>query len=219
MIPHSKKRMPYLIPLPTKLASFLEDKGARNVLEAGCGYGRACFYLRDNGCDVVGVDLDRVQIKSALTQAGSRSIRGEIGFIINDARGLCFPDSSFDVATLLALLTLVSESGRSKVLDEVHRVLRPSGYLFVEEFGRTWENSVYARRYKNDLKVTGEMGTITVRDEDGKILHFGHHFTRKELRGLLRGFRMVSFEEGMFTSYYHKNWVKGFTILAQKEGR
>ena len=219
MIPHSKKRMPYLIPLPTKLASFLEDKGARNVLEVGCGYGRACFYLRDNGCDVVGVDLDRVQIKSALTEAASRSIRGEIGFIINDARGLCFPDSSFDVATLLALLTLVSESGRSKVLDEVYRVLRPSGYLFVEEFGRTWENSVYARRYKNDLKVTGEMGTITVRDESGKILHFGHHFTRKELRGLLRGFRMVSFEEGMFTSYYHKNWVKGYTILAQKEGR
>jgi len=219
MIPHSKKRMPYLIPLPTKLASFLEDKGARNVLEVGCGYGRACFYLRDNGCDVVGVDLDRVQIKSALTEAASRSIRGEIGFIINDARGLCFPDSSFDVATLLALLTLVSESGRSKVLDEVYRVLRPSGYLFVEEFGRTWENSVYARRYKNDLKVTGEMGTITVRDESGKILHFGHHFTRKELRGLLRGFRMVSFEKGMFTSYYHKNWVKGYTILAQKEGR
>ena len=216
MIPHSKKRMPYLIPLPTKLASFLEDKGARNVLEVGCGYGRACFYLRDNGCDVVGVDLDRVQIKSALTEAASRSIRGEIGFIISDARGLCFPDSSFDVATLLALLTLVSESGRSKVLNEVYRVLRPSGHLFIEEFGRTWENSVYARRYKNDLKVTGEMGTITVRDEDGKILHFGHHFTRKELRGLLRGFRMVSFEEGMFTSYYHKNWVKGYTILAQK---
>jgi tocopherol O-methyltransferase len=92
MIPHSKKRMPYLIPLPTKLASFLEDKGARNVLEVGCGYGRACFYLRDNGCDVVGVDLDRVQIKSALTEAASRSIRGEIGFIINDARDLCFPD-------------------------------------------------------------------------------------------------------------------------------
>jgi ubiquinone/menaquinone biosynthesis C-methylase UbiE len=120
---------------------------------------------------------------------------------------------------LLALLTLVSESGRSKVLNEVYRVLRPSGHLFIEEFGRTWENSVYARRYKNDLKVTGEVGTIAVRDEDGKILHFGHHFTRKELRGLLRGFRMVSFEEGMFTSYYHKNWVKGYTILAQKEGR
>lgn len=219
MIPHSKKRMPYLIPLPTKLASFLEDKGARNVLEVGCGYGRACFYLRDNGCDVVGVDLDRVQIKSALTEAVSRSIRGEIGFIISGAQGLCFPDSSFDVATLLALLTLVSESGRSKVLDEVYRVLRPSGHLFIEEFGRTWENPVYARRYKNDLKVTGEMGTITVRDEDGKILHFGHHFTRKELRDLLRRFYMVSFEEGMFTSYYHKNWVKGYTILAQKEGR
>jgi ubiquinone/menaquinone biosynthesis C-methylase UbiE len=219
MIPFDEKIIPYLIPLPTKLASFLEGRAVKNVLEIGCGYGRACFYLRENGYEIVGVDLDRVQIKSALREASSRSIKGEVGFIIGDARILCLRDSSFDAATMLALLTLVSESGRPKVLDEVYGVLKPSGYLFVEEFGRTWENPVYARRYRSDLKVTGEMGTITVNDESGKILHFGHHFTRKELRNLLRRFRIISFEEDVFTSYYHKNWVKGYSILAQKGGR
>lgn len=217
MVPFSNKRMPYLIPLPMKLARFLKGKGVKSVLEVGCGYGRACFYRNEKGYEVVGVDLDRVQIKSALAQATSRSVRGEMGLIVNDAESLCVVDSSFDAATMLALLTLVSELERARILDEVYRVLKPSGYVFIEEFGRTWENPVYARRYKNDLKTTGEMGTITVKDENGKILHFGHHFTRKELRNLLKRFRMVSFEENMFTSYYHKNWVKGYSILAQKE--
>jgi hypothetical protein len=65
------------------------------------------------------------------------------------------------------------------------RVLKPFGYVFVEEFGRTWENPVYAKRCKDDLRVTGEMGTITVKDETGKILHFGHHFTLRSITGLL----------------------------------
>jgi ubiquinone/menaquinone biosynthesis C-methylase UbiE len=142
---------------------------------------------------------------------------GEIGFLINDARNLCFQDSSFDVVTMLAVLTLVSKSERPKIMNEVHRVLKPFGYVFIEEFGRTWENPVYAKRYKYDLRVTGETGTITVKDETGKILHFGHHFTRSELCELLGSFQIISFEKGMFTSYFHRNWVKGYVILAKKK--
>lgn len=102
-------------------------------------------------------------------------------------------------------------------MNEVDRVLRPSGYVFVEEFGRTWENPVYRKRYRDDAKVTGELGTVTVRDESGMILHFGHHFTLQEMCSLLKGFSITSLEEDVFTSYYHKNWVKGYTILAQKQ--
>jgi ubiquinone/menaquinone biosynthesis C-methylase UbiE len=216
MIPCSEKKVQYLIPLPTRLVSFLKDKPAKNILEVGCGYGRACFLLRENCYDVTGVDIDRVQIKSAVKEAKSRGIDGELGFLINDARNLCFPDSSFDTATMLALLTLIPKSERPKILNEVWRVLKPFGYVFIEEFGRTWENPVYAKRYKDDVGATGEMGTIIVKDENGKILHFGHHFTREELYKLLRNFYTVSFEKDMLTSYCHRNWVKGYVILAQK---
>ena len=216
MIPCSKKKVQYLIPLPTRFVSFLKDKAVKNLLEVGCGYGKACFLLHENGYDVTGVDIDRVQIKSAVEEAKSRGICEKIGLLINDARNLCFPDSSFDAATMLALLTLVPKSERPKIMNEVLRVLKPFGYVFIEEFGRTWENPVYARRYKDDVKVTSEMGTITVKDENGKILHFGHHFTHEELYKLLRNFHIISFEKDIFTSYYHRNWVKGYVILAQK---
>jgi ubiquinone/menaquinone biosynthesis C-methylase UbiE len=118
---------------------------------------------------------------------------------------------------MLGVLTLVSKAERPRIMNEVERVLKQVGYVFIEEFGRTWENPVYRKRYKEDLKVTGELGTITVRDDNGRVLHFGHHFTRRELLSLLRSFQIVSFEKDVFTSYYHRNWVKGNIILAQKQ--
>jgi SAM-dependent methyltransferase len=214
----SGKKLQYTIPLPTKLVSFLRSRSGA-ILELGCGYGRTCFFLYENGLRVTGVDLDRVQVGSALQEAKSRGIHEGIDFLINDATDLCFPDSSFDAVTMLGVLTLVSKREIPRIMNEVERVLRGSGYVFIEEFGRTWDNPVYRKRYKDDAKVTGDLGTITVRDETGRILHFGHHFTRRELLSLLKGFQIVSLEKDVFTSYYHRNWVKGYVILAQKQRR
>ena len=211
------ERKPYIIPLPAKLIRFIQGKPTKTVLEIGCGYGRACFFLHEHGLEVVGVDLDPVQVRLALEEVKKRKIRQGMSLVVNDARDLCFSDCSFDVVTMLGVLTLVPKSGRPRIMNEVDRVLRPSGYVFVEEFGRTWENPVYRKRYRDDAKVTGDLGTVTVRDESGMILHFGHHFTRQEIRSLLKDFSIISFEEDVFTSYYHKNWVKGYTILAQKQ--
>jgi ubiquinone/menaquinone biosynthesis C-methylase UbiE len=217
MMPNNVRNIQYTIPLPERFLNFLKDKSARNILDVGCGYGRVCFFLRERGYNVVGVDVDKGQIKLAHQESRSQGINGEIGLVTNDAENLAFPDSSFDAATMLGIITLVPKSERSKLMKEVHRVLKPLGYVFVEEFGRTWENPVYSRRYKEDLKVTGELGTITVKDDTGKVLHLGHHFTRQELYQLFRDFRIVEFEEDIFTSYYHKNWIKGYMILAQKK--
>jgi ubiquinone/menaquinone biosynthesis C-methylase UbiE len=206
----------YTIPLPTKLVNVLKDDSGKKVLEVGCGYGRACFFLHEKCFNVVGVDVNRAQIGLAQKELKSRGFKGKIDFLLGDAGNLCFSDSSFDAVTMLGVLTLVSRSDRPKILGEVHRILKEHGYVFVEEFGRTWENPVYAKRYRDDVKVTGELGTVTVKDETGMILHFGHHFTLKEMLNLLGNFHIIDFEVSTFTSYYHKNWVRGYIILAQK---
>jgi ubiquinone/menaquinone biosynthesis C-methylase UbiE len=215
----SGRKLQYTIPLPTRFISFLRGKSAKTVLELGCGYGRACFFLHENGLCVTGIDLDKEQIGLASQEAKSRRIHTGIDFVVNDAKNLCFPDSSFDAVTMLGVLTMVPKAERPRIVNEVERVLRQMGYVFIEEFGRTWENPVYRKRYKEDLKVTGELGTVTVRDGTGRVLHFGHHFTRRELLSLLRSFQIVSFEKDFFTSYYHGNWVRGNIILAQKQRR
>jgi ubiquinone/menaquinone biosynthesis C-methylase UbiE len=207
---------PYTIPLPTGLPSFLKDRSARSVLEIGCGYGRASFFLRRSGLEVVGVDFDLPQIKLALEGLRRRNLRQGISFLASDARCLCFSDDSFDAVTMLGVLTLASKDERLGIMSEVERVLKPSAYLFVEEFGRTWKNKVYTKRYRDDFEISGELGTIVVKDETGKILHFGHHFTEQEIRRLFRDFDIISLEKDIFTSYYHRNWVNGYVILARK---
>jgi SAM-dependent methyltransferase len=64
-------RKPYAVPLPTKLVSVMKDSSARSILEVGCGYGRACFFLNEKGFNVVGVDIDRTQILRARKEAES----------------------------------------------------------------------------------------------------------------------------------------------------
>jgi ubiquinone/menaquinone biosynthesis C-methylase UbiE len=157
----------YSVPLPVRLVSFLKGSLARDVLDVGCGYGRACFFLGENGFRVVGVDVDKAQIESAVEEAEASEPHEVTHFLINDARSLCFPESSFDAATMLGLLTLASKPDRSRIIGEVYRVLRPSGIVFVEEFGRTWTNSVYAKRYRHDSEVIGEQCTFLVKDEGG----------------------------------------------------
>jgi ubiquinone/menaquinone biosynthesis C-methylase UbiE len=208
-------KRPYTIPLPERLVNFLRGKTAKDILDIGCACGRTCFFLQENGYEVVGVDIGKTQIWHACEEA--RTHRNNVPrFIVNDARTLCFPNSSFDNVVMLGVLTLVPKHQRREIMNEAYRVLKPSGHLFIEEFGRTWTNPVYAKRYKKDLRNTNEMGTFAIRDETGKTLHLSHHFTRGELLKLLRNFRIVSFEEEVFTSYYHGNWVKGYTILAHK---
>jgi ubiquinone/menaquinone biosynthesis C-methylase UbiE len=211
------ERKPYTIPLPTRFIKFVKDKSLGNILDVGCGYGRTLLFIHENDLEVVGVDIDRVQVELALNDIRKHRIHQGIELVVNDARSLCFPDSTFDAVTMLGVLTLVLKTERLKIVNEVKRIVKPSGYIFIEEFGRTWENQVYRKRYKDDVYVTKELGTITVKDEEGRLLHFGHHFTRKELEALLKDLLLVSFQEGRFTSYYHRNRVKGYTILAQKQ--
>jgi ubiquinone/menaquinone biosynthesis C-methylase UbiE len=204
--------------LPAELVSFIIGKSAKTVLEIGCGYGRACFFLQEKGLEVTGVDVDREHVQRALAEKKSRGVAEGIEFVLNDARHLCFPGCSFDVVTMLGVLTLVSRSGRLRIMRDVKRVLKHCGYVFVEEFGRTWGNPAYRKRYKDDAQLSGELGTFAVRDEQERILHFSHHFTRQELRNLLGGFNVLRFERDVFTSYYHRNWVRGYVVLAQKKG-
>jgi SAM-dependent methyltransferase len=51
--------------------------------------------------------------------------------VLCDSRRLPFPDGSFDTVSLLAVLNHITPNNRKAVLDEVHRVLRPTGRLLI----------------------------------------------------------------------------------------
>lgn len=100
------------------------------ILDFGCGYGRTLLELaalgfhRLAGCDCSGEMLKLAG--RALPQAELRQ---------NTGGNIPFPDASFDVVLLLAVLTAIPEDAtQAQLMAEIDRVLKPGGMLYLSDF-------------------------------------------------------------------------------------
>jgi demethylmenaquinone methyltransferase / 2-methoxy-6-polyprenyl-1,4-benzoquinol methylase len=107
----------------------LPSKKSR-ILDVACGTGDLSLTLFENtGAQVVASDFCRPMLKIAADKLDS-----QIPLVEGDALQLPFQDSSFEVVTIaFGLRNLASvDSG----LEELHRVLKPKGWVAVLEFSR-----------------------------------------------------------------------------------
>ena len=94
------------------------------ILEGGCGLGYNVYFLENSGYETVGVDYasDTVQrVKEFMPGLNVRS---------GDLRRLDFQDCTFDGYWSLGVIEHYYE-GYQEVAQEMFRVLKPGGYLFV----------------------------------------------------------------------------------------
>ena len=102
----------------------------RDIVELGCGNAQTARTLlqRHPGCRVTGLEVDQRQHAKNLDsqQAG-------LEFIAAGAEAIPFPDASFDLTLMLKSLHHVPVPAMAGALDEIARVLRPGGYLYVSE--------------------------------------------------------------------------------------
>lgn len=102
--------------------------GAR-ILDYGCGYGRVAAMLQEQGYEVVGVDAAAAMIEKA------RGLFPELSFRQIAPPGVPFDDGSFDAALLFAVLTCIpADDDQRAVVDELRRVVRPGGLLYVSDY-------------------------------------------------------------------------------------
>jgi ubiquinone/menaquinone biosynthesis C-methylase UbiE len=113
-------------------------------LEVGCGNGNMAVRIMDgmSPARLVATDLDLVQIGAAERLLREHYPEGRpSGLELRpaDMTRLPFPDAGFDVVFAFATLHHASAShrdpsGMPRALAEVDRVLRPSGFVAIEEF-------------------------------------------------------------------------------------
>lgn len=107
---------------------FIKDADLNNVkiLDAGCGDGRFCQYLKDLGCKhVIGVDY------SDKALSFSRLLVNDVSFYRNDLSSLQFDNNSFDFIFLIETLEHIELNKVDIVINELFRVLKPGGRVVV----------------------------------------------------------------------------------------
>lgn len=92
------------------------------VVDAGCGYGRNLVFLRNEGYDVWGVDLN----EEAVASFGDPE-----RFRVAPVEQMPFPDAFADVVISSAVLHFAADEAQfAAMVREMWRVLRPGGMLF-----------------------------------------------------------------------------------------
>jgi SAM-dependent methyltransferase len=145
--------------LSKRIGKIVNMKG-KKVLEVGCGRGAyTCYFAKNYGAKITGIDLNPDMIKSSTYRAKEEGILDSIEFRVADASNLPFPNRSFDI--------VVSECGPvglapepQKVVNEMVRVLKPNGYIVVH--APMWLKEIPEEERKDiQRRIGGEMFTLS----------------------------------------------------------
>jgi SAM-dependent methyltransferase len=108
---------------------WLSLSASSNVLDVGSGSGGpALFLVRETGCRVVGIDVNRNGIEAANRLSESQGLGSQARFQpVDAAEVLPFDNASFDAIICIDAINHLRD--RARVLNDWARVLRPAGTL------------------------------------------------------------------------------------------
>ncbi len=116
------------------------DLSGRWVLDIGCGRGELVCEAARRGARAVGIDYSPAAIELSLERRSllDEESRRRAEFRLADAKGLDFPDGSFDVVFFVDVYEHLHPYEIEQTLREVRRVLRPGGVFIVHTGPNTW---------------------------------------------------------------------------------
>ncbi len=147
-----------------KFTRWLERQTKRTLLnptssaiDMGCGNGRNLLYLaKEYGMHGVGYDSSSAAIKEAKTISEGTNLRYEVRTM---AGAITEPDNSQTFALDMMSSHFLKKEDRAMLRDEVHRVLKPGGWLFMKTFLK--DGDIHTKRL-----IAEKPGT-----EDGSYIH------------------------------------------------
>ena len=98
------------------------------ALDLGCGNGKTVSTLIDEGFEVTGIDFSSVAVEQC------RKNFPDSRFEVASACNLPFEDDSFDYITAVHVLEHLNDEELSKAVDEIYRVLKKGGHVFIRSF-------------------------------------------------------------------------------------
>ncbi len=112
-----------------KIVEKLKEISGGKILDVGTGYGGFIGFLKQalkSFDSFVGIDLNEEELKKAEKEYGTIA-----NFKKMNAEKLDFPDKTFDIVSIASSLHHLEKP--EKVLREIFRVVKPQGYLIIQE--------------------------------------------------------------------------------------
>jgi 2-polyprenyl-6-hydroxyphenyl methylase / 3-demethylubiquinone-9 3-methyltransferase len=104
------------------------------VLDVGCGGGYACEYLAQRKAIVYGTDILEESLREARAHAEQENLKIDYRLCTPDR--LPFNDQEMDALTCVDVLEHITD--KRHTLSEIHRVLKPGGWLFFDTANKTF---------------------------------------------------------------------------------
>lgn len=190
--------------LDVNLFTEFADKNDR-ILDFGCGYGRTLNQIYNlDYRNLIGYDFASEMIK-----------RGKISYPHLDLRVSTnnktdLPSNSVDVVLLFAVLTCIIDNDKQRaIIDEIKRVLKPDGYIYINDFLINSDKR-NIQRYERFKDKYGNYGVFEL--PEGAVLR---HYDERYIQILMKDFRQHNYKKITFKTM-NGNISNGFVFVGQK---
>ena len=145
---------PVLQPGRKAVVQALGLRSGDRVLEVGVGTGLSLpLYPRD--VRITGIDVSREMLEKARRRVSRRRLANVEALLEMDAERMSFPDASFDKVVAMYVVSVVERPDR--LLDELHRVCRPHGEIYLVNHVRS-DNRFIAAVEKGLARFSDKLG-------------------------------------------------------------
>jgi phosphatidylethanolamine/phosphatidyl-N-methylethanolamine N-methyltransferase len=145
---------PVLQPGRKAVVQALGLRSGERVLEVGVGTGLSLpLYPRD--VRITGIDVSREMLEKARARVARRHMANVEALLEMDAERMSLADASFDKVVAMYVVSVVERPDR--LLEELHRVCRPDGEIFLVNHVRS-DNRVIGALEKALAPLSDKLG-------------------------------------------------------------
>lgn len=164
-----------------------KKRNVKRILDLGCGVGRNLVYLSNKGFELHGFDLSKEGINQLNTILAKEKLKASL--IVGDVfKKLPYKNNYFDAVISVQVLQHSKEESILKAINEIHRILRPGGYIFITLCGRYSQGILRKYLVKSAKKIAPNTYIPTEGNEAG-LTHF--IYNRSLIKKHFKNFKII----------------------------
>jgi len=145
---------PVLQPGRKAVVEALRCRAGERILEVGVGTGLS-LPLYPAEVRITGIDVSREMLEKARRRAAARKLANVEALMEMDAESMAFPSESFDKVVAMYVVSVVQRPAR--LLEELHRVCKPDGEIFIVNHVRS-DNALIGAMEKGLARFSDKLG-------------------------------------------------------------